>query len=117
MDASLPHLAPEILNAMEERRLRLVMYAFGVVHHFIELEQLTPPQVQAITIKLLDDLFHWPMDTTVALVDMAIEGTAMPEVREILRIAMEDYCNWEDGDSDACHGLGQIVAAIGTEED
>lgn len=116
LEEAFGYVDPDRLNQSEEWRFALSCFALGTIHAFVESEKLTPPQVHAIFIRLLDKLFKWPMESTVEVAQMVIDGTGEPTVREIMIAGMEAITAWEGGQGKAAMRLAQVLEEISIEE-
>lgn len=117
-DASFPLVDAKKLNRSEEARLAVICFALGAIHSYVKPEKLSPPQVHAITIRLIDESFGWPLEETVGVVGMAIDAVGNPHVRDVMKVGTETMGEWNAGQrEEASRRLAELIEIVTDSDD
>lgn len=93
VENSLPYLDAEEFNSSDDRRWAFVCFVVGCV--FGTKQELSRAQAQAVSIRVIVEVFEWPAKGVLAMVSDAMQEADQGLNREIFEAGMKAIAEFE----------------------
>jgi len=112
-DASLDHVDIEALLASADRRVVLMLFAFGAIKAFEKPAKLSSQQLEAVFLQLIQQSLGWFIESegeVITLMRETLTAAGDAELREIMQRGKKAIAAWHaNSDADAVKALGALL--------